>query len=90
MLLSLITPTPPDHQHGVDTTVTDTDTCFRHPPPMPPVYPHGNCTTDAQEYRVESHMDGVEEFSRYSGDADVSREEWLQKLSEPPRTTAQV
>jgi hypothetical protein len=45
MLLSLITPTPPDHQHGMDTTVTDTDTCFRHPPPTPPVRQHGMYTT---------------------------------------------
>ena len=35
-------------------------------------------------------MDGVEEFARYRGDTDVSRDEWMQRLSEPPLTTAQV
>ena len=39
----------------------------------------------SQEYRIDSHLDGIEEFARYSGDTEVSKSEWIQRLSEPPR-----
>jgi hypothetical protein len=39
---------------------------------------------------VLSHLDGPNEYGRYSGEIPVERDEWIALLQKPPHTTSQV
>ena len=44
----------------------------------------------AKELRALSHLDGNDEFARYADPASMTREEWIEAVTRPPRTTTQV
>lgn len=44
----------------------------------------------AKELRALSHLDGNDEFACYADPTSISREEWIEAVMRPPRTTTQV
>ena len=50
----------------------------------------GELAAMAKELRALSYLDGKDEFARYADPTSMTREEWIEAVARPPRTTTQV